>query len=182
MGEVTGGGKSLQVLEFAAESREVMAELVGKLEVMAKAKDADLISLACFDELYDDLLAKNGFIDFAGSAVMVALINPKELLAALSSEGVTGRRLNLEIAGFDPISLVVGDDRIEVVESKPETDITLAMSDKTFVNIMFGTTSLIPEFLRGRIKVRGKTRLGIAMRFFAIIKQEKLYIPPGDGI
>lgn len=180
-GEMIGGGRLLQVLEFGAENEEIMTELMVKLEARTKDESIDLISLTCFDESYDDLLTRKGFIDFASSAIMVALINPQELLAALSSKGVTGRRLNLEIAGFNPISVLVGENEIEVAEYNPE-GVTLAMSDKTFVNIMFGKASLMREFLKGRIKVRGKSQLGIARRFFAIIKQENLYIPPGDGI
>ena len=113
---------------------------------------------------------------------MVALINPRELLTALSSESATGRRLNLEMAGFDPISVLVGNSEIKVAGYKSEADITLEMSDKVFVNIMFGKHSLFREFLAGRVKVKGKNRLGIALRFFAIIGQKNLYIPPGDGI
>lgn len=182
LSELKASVKMLQVLEFCATEKEVMDELLTKVTAKGNEKGADFITLAQYNEPFADLLATHEFVDFTGFTVMAALLNPKELLVALSAENISGRRLNLEINGFSPISLVVGEDKIKVIEYDPKAEVVLAMSDKAFVNAFFGKTSLLGELLKGEIKVKGKVHLNLAMKFFGIIKQRKAYIPIGDGI
>jgi len=172
--------KRYQVLELCATERDVMNELITRVIADGKEREADFIMLAQCDDLFEDLLAKNEFIDFTGFTVMVTLLNPKELLRAVSAEGITGRILNLEIDRFRPISLVIGEKAIRVIEDRLKADITLSMSDRVFVNILFGRTSFFREFLKGKIRVKNKIHLNVAIRFFNSIRQKKLYMPTGD--
>jgi len=182
LAEFGAGAKAFQVLEFCAEDKEVMAELLNQITDRAREKDADVITITRHHEPFADLLQKHGFIDSPGYVVLAALLNVRELLSAFSEEGVSGRTLCLVIAGFDPVYLIIGANGVKLLDKAEKADVTLEMSDKTFINLFFNRTIFIKELLKGNVKIKGLAGIGIAMRLFAVIKQKRIYIPPGDGI
>jgi len=172
--------KMYKILELCAAEKEIMEELIDSIIVKGEQRGADFITIRRCGEPFEDLFDKTGFLDLKESVIMVVLLNPKELLVPLSKEDVKGRRVNLEIHGFEPISLVVGKDKIRLLEYKNGPDLVLSMSDKIFLRLFFGKTSVLKEFLRGSIRIKGKIHINTATRFFGIIKQTNWYIPPGD--
>ena len=172
--------KVYRILELCAAEKEIMEELIDSITVKGEQRGADFIIIRRCGEPFQDLFHKTGFLDLKESVIMVVLLNPKELLIPLSKENVEGKRINLEIHGFEPISLVVGKDKIRLLEYKNGSDLVLSMSDKVFLRLFFGKTSVLKEFLRGSVRIKGKTHINTATRFFRIIRQRNWYFPPGD--
>ena len=112
---------------------------------------------------------------------MIALLNPKELLMALSGRIENGKVLNLLIEGFDPVTVKVGEEGFMVVKEK-EPDLTVSTDVRTFLGLFFGRTSLLKEFLRKRITISGILNWRTANHFFSLIKQDKWHIPMGDWV
>lgn len=172
--------KMYRILELCAAEKEIMEELIDSIIVKGEQRGADFIIIRRCGEPFEDLFDKTGFLNLKESVIMVVLLNPRELLVPLSEEDTEGRSINLNIHGFEPISLIVGRDKIRLLEHKSEPDLVLSMSDKVFLRLFFGKTSMVKEFLRGNIQIKGKIYINTATRFFRVIKQANWYIPPGD--
>jgi len=112
---------------------------------------------------------------------MVALLNPKDILSALSEETEDGKILMLLIKGFDPVTVKVGTKGI-MVATNEKPDLTVSTDSKTFIRLLFGKTSLTKEFLRRRIALSNILDWTTASHFFNLIKHDKWYIPMGDWV
>jgi len=176
---VRGQFRQFSVLDIYADCEGTLAELVDRLKERAQEEDADLIYLRKAADLLDRVFDQQGFLSFVESIIVVALLNPNELLHALSQEVDIGKNLRLNIKGFDPITVRVGKNGIEVIASgKP--DLTMSTNSGTFLKLLFCRTSFWKEFLKRTIKISRISMLPTATRFLNIIKQERWHIPLGD--
>jgi len=178
---VFDGVEAYGIEEICADSKVTSAKLIDQL-IDRSAKDKiDFVFMKKTAELYDDVLSQKGFVSFVESVIMVVLLNPKELLLALSDESENGKTLELIIKGFDPVKVKIGQKGIKVVEDAV-TDFTVSMDSKTFLRLFFGEASFLREFVRRRIRVKGMLNLHVIRRFFNLIRQGKVYIPYGDWV
>ena len=178
---VRGQFRQLSVLDVCVDGEQTLSELVDRLKDRAKEEDADLIYLRKAVDPSDRIFDKKGFFSFVESIIMVALLNPSELLRALSQEISNGERLNLLIRGFDPITVEVGRNGIKTTD-EAKADLIIATDSQTFLKLLFCRTSFFKEWLKGGIKLNRISKFSTANRFFSLIKQERWHIPFADWV
>lgn len=176
---VRGKLTALGVLDINADTEDVLAELIDAVVERAKAEDVDIIYFRKGPSSDDRVFDKKGFTSFIETVITIALLNPRELLRAFSEDNVSGPYLRLNIKGLEPVAVIVGKQRINVVsESKP--DLEIFTDSETFLKLFFNQTTVLKEFVKGKVKVSDVLKLRIVKRFFDLIRQEKWYIPFGD--
>jgi hypothetical protein len=176
-----GEFKHLSVLDVCADGEKTLAELVYRLKENAQKEDADLIYVRKAPEQNDVVFDQEGFLSFNESLIMVTLLNPHELLHAISQEIPDGKNLKLILKGFDPITVKIGKTGMKITQND-KTDVTLQTDAPTFLKLYFCRTSFLREWLKGRVKIDRISKLLIAAQFFKVIKQEKWHIPFGDWV
>ena len=170
------------VLELCATDAATANELIDKVVTRGNRRNADFILIRGCGEPFERSLGRLGFLDFNESVILGLLLNPRQLLAPLCSEGVQGRRVNLEIQGAEPIGLVVGKGGLGLCECGPEAQISLSLDSRVFLKLFFGRTSIWNEILRGHVRIKGKVHILTAARLFRTIRQDRWYIPSGDWV
>ena len=176
-----GTAKVYRVFEIQAENREIFAELTQQLVERAVQDEVDFIYTKGNYEKFHDVFEERGFISFLESVIMVVLLNPIELFSSISEEVNQGKTLKIVIDGFDPILLRVGEKEIMVVQNdKPNWTVTI--DSKTFLKLLFGKTSFLTQFIKGKIKIDSVLGLQTAMHLFGLIRQKSWYIPLGDWL
>jgi len=178
---VRGKFKHLSVLDIGADGEAALSELVDRLKEHAQKEDADLIYIRKASEPGDRVFDQKGFFSFIESIIMVALLNPHELLYALSKEIDDGNNLKLVLKGFDPLTVKVGRSGIKIVTGE-KADLTVSTDAPTFLKLLLCRTSFWKELLKRTIKINKMSKLSTARRFFSIAKQEKWHIPFGDWV
>ncbi len=169
------------IREICAEDEEVLTQLVDQVVDKSMKDNVDFVFFRGCEDPYEDVYVKKGFLSFLESVIMIALLNPRELLSALSEEIENGKVLKLLIKGFDPVTVKVGEKGIMVVkEGKP--DLTVSTDSETFLRLFFGRTSLLREFLKRGVALSNILNWTTANRFFSLIKQNKWHIPMGDWV
>lgn len=168
------------IYEICAISEAVFEQLLDLVDRSANEKGADIINAVICMEPYDRIFDRKNYANFGEPVAMIALLDPKILLNSLSNEIVKGRTLGLKIKGFDPITIIVGEDKIAVTGYRNKQDVTISMNSDVFLRLFFGRTTFLREVLKGRVSVKGWLYSGTALKFFQIIKQRKWYIPNGD--
>jgi len=171
--------KACGILDLCADGKDVLVELIDKIIEKAVNSGVDFIFLRECEEPYDDAFDAKGFFYFMESVILAVLLNPRELLLALSERIHHGKVLKFVVEGFDPILVKVGKKGIRVIEGE-RSDLKVLTDSKTFLRLFFGQTSVLKEFLRGRITIDRIFSLSTLVRFFSIIKQRRWYIPSGD--
>lgn len=173
--------KVYDVREIVAEDAEVLSQLIDQIVARSIKDNVDFIFARTCEDSYKKVYDKKGALSFPESVVMIALLNPRALLSALSQDTDGGKTLTLSIEGFDPVTIRVGTKGIAVVtDEKP--DFSLSTDSKTFLRLFFGRTSFLKEFLRRRIALSNILNLTTASRFFSMVRHDKLYIPMGDWV
>jgi len=173
--------KHLSVLDICADGEAALSELVDRLKEQARKEDADLIYIRKAPEPSDEVFTQKGFFSFIESIIMVALLNPHELLRALSKEIDDGSNLQLFLKGFDPLTVKVGESGIKVVTNE-NAGLQLSTDTSTFLRLLFCRTSFWKEFLKRTVKISKMSKLLEAQRFFSVIRQEKWHIPFADWV
>ncbi|UCE29041.1 MAG: hypothetical protein JSV85_07225 [Candidatus Bathyarchaeota archaeon] len=173
--------RAYDVREICAEDQDTLTELVDQIVKKSVEDGVDFIFLKRCEEPHRNVFARKGFLSFSDSVVMGALLNPEELLLALSTQIKNGKVLNLIIGSFAPFKVRVGDEGIMVVKEE-KSDLTVSTDEKTFLKLFFGKTSFLKEFLRKRIVISNVLQWTIVSRFFKVVKQDKWYIPIGDWV
>ena len=112
------------------------------------------------------------------SAIMIVLLNPKELLLSLSQEIEHGKILKLIVRGFEPVFVKVGKEGVQVLENGQQ-EFTIRTDSETFIRLLFGKTSFLKEVLRRKV-VTQLRRMPDTIHFFELIKAKEWYIPSGD--
>jgi hypothetical protein len=170
---------ALGILDMNAEGKDVLADLVDAIIERGKAEGADIIYFRKAPGSCDEILDEKGFLSFIESVIPIALLNPNALLNALAESEVLGTSLSLNIRGFEPVVVTVGQHGIEVSpEKKP--DLKVFTDSETFLKLFFSQTTVLKQFLNRKIKVSNPLKLLTVKRFFDSIKQERWYIPFGD--
>jgi hypothetical protein len=173
--------KVYDIREIVAEDAEVLARLIDQIVARSIEDNVDFVFARTCEDSYKKVYDKKGALSFLESVIMIALLNPRELLSALSQETDCGKVLTLLIEGFDSVTIRVGAKGIAVVtDEKP--DFSLSTDSKTFLRLFFGKTSFLKEFLRRRIALSSILNLTTASRFFSLVRHDKLYIPMGDWV
>jgi len=176
-----GESRVYDVREIVAEDEEVFTQLIDQVIDRSLKDNVDFIFARRCEDPYGKVYVKKGALSFVESVIMVALLNPRELLSALSQETEDGKVLSLLIKGFDPVTIKVGTKGIMVVtEEKP--DLTVSTDSKTFIRLLLGKTSLTKQFLKRKIALSSILSWTTASHFFNIIKHGKWYIPMGDWV
>lgn len=168
-----------KVLEICADARDTLFKLIERLIERSLMEGVDFIFLRRCEEPYDEVFDEKDFLTFAESVVMVSLLNPKQLLLSFSKKIQCGKILRLVIKGSDPITLRVGKERIMVIDSR-KSELAVYMDGKTFLKLIFGKTSFLKEFLKGKVTISNMLRLRTVLRFFNIVRNNEWYIPTGD--
>jgi len=169
------------IREICAEDQDTLTELIDLIVKKSVEDNVDFIFVRSCEETHQDVFPKKGFVSFSESVIMITLLDPKELLSALSKQIEQGKVLNLVIKGFDPITVRVGEKGIMVVKNE-KPDSTVSTDAKTFLKLFFGRASFLGELLRRRITISGILNWTTANRFFGFIKQQKWHIPMGDWV
>jgi len=173
--------KVYDVREIVAEDAEVLGQLIDQIVARSVKDNVDFVFARTCEDSYKEVYDKKGALSFLESVVMIALLNPRELLSALSEETDGGKVLTLLIEDFDPVTIRVGAKGIAVVaDEKP--DFSLSIDSKTFLRLFFGRTSFLKEFLQRRIALSSILNLTTASRFFNLVRHDKSYIPMGDWV
>jgi len=175
------GTKAYKILEICAEKRDALTKLLDQLIERAVKENVDFIHFAGSNGKFSQVFGEKGFFSFLRTVIMIVLLNPREFFSSLSEKIDHGKTLKLLIKGFDPILLRVGKKGVMVV-SKSKPDLTVTTDGRTFVNLLFGKTSILRQVLRGRVGISSLFNLPVAIHFFNLIKQKEWYIPPGDWI
>lgn len=171
--------RAFGIMDICVDGKDTLEELINRIIERSRKEGADFIYLRNPVDPYDCVFDTKGFLSFRESIIMVALLDPRQLLSCLSEEINSGSVLRLIIKGFNPISVKVGRNGVAVIEdAKP--NLTVVTDSRTFIRLFFGRTSFLKEFLMGKIKVNRILQLKIVIHFFSVIKQKKWYIPFGD--
>lgn len=178
---VRGQFKQLSVLDICTDGEKTLAEIVELLKERAHEEDVDLIYIRKAADPSDRVFDQKGFLSSIESIIMVTLLNPHELLRALSEEVDDGKNLKLNLKGFEPVTIQVGKKGITVL-ADGIADLAVSTDSGTFLKLLFCRTSFWEEFLKGKVRVRGIFKLSTARRFFDVIKQERWHIPFGDWV
>jgi hypothetical protein len=176
-----GQSRVYDVREIVAEDAEILAQLIDQIVVKGATDNVDFVFARRCEDSYKKVYEEKGALSFLESVMMIVLLNPGELLSALSQELVDGKVLRLLIKGFDPVTVKVGTKGIRVVKDE-NPDLTVSTDSKTFVRLFFGRTSFLNEFLRRKIFLSDILNWATANRFFSLVKHDKLYIPMGDWV
>lgn len=176
-----GQFKQLSVLDLCVDGENTLTEIVDLLKKKALEEDVDLIYVRKPPDPTDKIFDQKGFMSSTESVIMVTLLNPNELLRALSAEVNDGKNLKLSLEGFEPVTVQVGKKGVKVL-TDGGTDLVVSTDSQTFLRLTFGRTSFWKELLKGKIKVSRVTELSTARRFFDAIQQEKWHIPFGDWV
>lgn len=171
--------RAYDVREICAEDEKILAQLLDQIADRSVKDSVDFVFIRKREDPYRDMYAKRGFLSFLESVIMIALLNPRELLSALSEEIEKGKVLKLLIEGFDPITVKVGEKGIIVVKEN-RSDLTVSTNSETFLRLFFGRTSFLKEFLKRRVTLNNILNWTTANRFFNLIKQDNWHIPMGD--
>ena len=173
--------RAYEIREICAEDQDTLTDLIDQIVEKSVKENVDFIFVRRCEEPHEDVFAKKGFFSFTKNVIMVVLLNPEELLLALSKRIENGKVLSLLIKGFDPITIRVGEKGIMVVKNE-KPDLTMSTDAKTFLRLWFGRTSFLKEFLRRRVTIGNIPNWTTASHFFKVIKQDKWYIPMGDWV
>lgn len=176
-----GEARVYDVREIAAEDEEVLTQLIDQIIDRSVKDNVDFVFARSCENLHEKVYAKKGALSFLESTVMIALLNPKELLSALSKEIEDGKILRLLVEGFNPVTVKVGAKGIMVVNKEEKPDLAVTIDSKTFVRLFFGETSLVKGFLGRKISF-SVFNWTIVSRFFKLIMHDKWYIPMGDWV
>lgn len=176
-----GEVRAYDVREICAADESTMAELIDQMIDRSVRDKIDFVFLKTCEEPYNKLLRERGFSSFIESAIMIALLDPRALLLALSEPVDDGPVLKVTISGFDPVLVRVGAGGIALVADK-EPDLTISTNSKTWVRLFFGRTSFLRELLRGSITASSLRNLRAASRLFRIVRQNRWYIPMADSV
>jgi len=176
-----GEARVYDVREIVAENEEVLTQLIDQVVDRSLKDDVDFVFARTCEDPYEKVYAKKGGLAFMESVVMVALLNPKEILSALSEDTKDGKILKLHIKGFDSVTVKVGTKGIMLAKNE-KPDLTVSTDGKTFVRLFFGKTSFAKELFRRRISLSNISNWTTANHFFNLIKHDKWYIPMGDWV
>lgn len=171
--------KALAIQEICADGRPVFIKLVDKIIERSIEEHADFIYLRRCKEPFDDIFDTKGFLDFIEGAIMVSLVNLKELMLSLSEEIRSGEVMELVIEGFHPVRIKVGNEGIMVVKDE-KTNFTVYTDSGTFLKLFLGKRSFLKELIKRKIRISNKLFLPTVHRFFKIIEIKNWYIPTGD--
>lgn len=172
--------KEYHVQEICSDGKDTLIELLDQIIERGVKKEVDFITLRRCDERFSNLFDEKGFLTTIQMAIVVRLLNPRELLLSISKKIEGGKILRLVVKGFDPTFAKVRKGEIMVVEDK-KADLTVLTDRNTFLKLLFGKTSFWKEFLKRNVVISGIQHLLIAFNFFKTIKNDKWYIPPRDG-
>lgn len=175
------GAKTCRILDICAKEKEVFAKLVNRLVERCIGEDVDFIYFKQAKEKFSDVLRKKGFFTARESVIMVVLLNPVELFSSISEEVKQGKILKLMLTGSSPIALKVGENGVQVVADQMP-DLTISTDSKTFLQLLFGKTSILKEILKQKVTMSSIFGLPTAKHFFDLIRQEGWYIPSGDWL
>lgn len=170
--------KFYRIHEICADSEDVFVKLIDDVIEKCANEDIDFIMWRQCDEPYGHVLDEKRFLTFKESAIMIALLNPKSLLLSVSKKVVQGKTLRLNVKGFEPVIVRVGKKNICVVENG-QPQFAISTDAKTFIKLFFGRTSFWKAFSKRKITTGLKDLRG-AKHFFALIRNEKWYLPSGD--
>jgi len=173
--------RAYEVREICAEDEDTEGQLIDQIVNQSVQDNVDFVFVKRCEEPYESVFTKKGFASFVESAVMITLFDPRQLLLTLSERIEKGKVLAMQIAGFDPIIVKVGQNGIMVMDDG-EPDLTVSTDSKTFLRLFFGRTSFLKEFLRKRISVSSILSLTVVNRFFKAVRHDKWYIPMGDWV
>lgn len=170
--------KALIVRELCANGKDAFGQLIDLIIERGVEENADSIIWRQCREPYNQILDEKGFLTSSESVIMIALLNPRELLLPLYSPIDVGRVMKLNIKEFDALTIKVGKNGFALVEND-QAKFTLSIDMKTFIRLFFGKTSFLVEFLKRKISVNIQD-LWTAKHFFDLIKNQNWYIPSGD--
>lgn len=171
--------KICKISEICADERATLSELIDNIVKICLKEKACFIIFRSSGEPYADIFDKKGFITVLETVIMSVLLNPQDILIALSEEIRDGTVLELVIRGFEPITLRVGKVGM-MIERGKKPNLTVSTDRKTFLKLFFEKTSVWKEFLKGNLGVNKIYRLPTVSRFFKIVRHKKWYMPPGD--
>ena len=171
--------RAYRILEICGSSREVQAQLIDQIVNHGIENRIDFIFIRKCEEPLDVVFDEKKFVSFVDCAIMSALLNPRELLLSVSDNVNNGKVLELNIQGFDPVFVRVGYGNIEVVKQE-NPDVVMNIDSKTFLELFFGKTFFLKEFLKRNIIIDSIFNVLTVRRFINAIKQERVYIPLGD--
>ena len=178
------GLRAYTALELCAKDRRALSVLLNKMLSRARDKNVAVLLIYMPKEEFKDIFRSRGFLSIPGVLGEFVLLNPGELLTRLSKDDVggRGRYMKLSIAGFKPLFLEIGRQGFRLCEKPIKHDFEVRTDRKTFLRLFFGMGSFVIELLRGRIRVSKWRFIPLASRFFSMIRQEEVYIPPGDKL
>lgn len=173
--------RAYDVREICAADEKTFTQLIDQIVDKSKKDQVDFVLLRSGEDPYKEACIKKGFLSFKESVVLVALLDPEELLSNLSEKIENGKILKLVIKDFVPITIKVGQKGIEVVkEGRP--DVIMSTDGKTFLRLFFGRTSLLRMILNGKVSLDNILNWTTAARFFSLVRHSKLHIPMGDWV
>jgi len=168
----------LRIQEICSDGKETLIKLLDSLVGSGLKEEADFIYLRQCTEQYGDVFDQKGFLTSMESVVMIVLLNPRDILSALSENIKRGEHLTLRIRGFDPITVKVGKKGIKLLEDM-QSKVNVSTDSVTFLNFLFGKTSFWKELVKRKVTF-DILHLPTVYRFFKSISNKKWYIPPGD--
>ena len=174
-----GDIRAYDVSEICAADKGILTELIDQIVERSMKDSVDFVFLQTCEEPYDEILRQRGFLSFTERAILTALLDPRTLLSTLSERVDNGPVLEVAITGFDPILVQVGRAGIALVVDK-EPDLSISTDSKTWLRLLFGRTSFLKQFFMRRITISDMSKLVSAVRFFNIIRQDKMYLPMAD--
>jgi putative sterol carrier protein len=173
--------KACNIKEICAEDSGIFARLIDQIVERSMEHDIDFVFLTTCEKDHEKLLAGKGFSSFVERTIMASLLNAKALLRALSEPSADGKILEVVIRGFEPI-LVNLDKRTITLVEEGQPDLTISTDSKTWLRVLFGRSSFLKEFFTKRIVISSVMNLLDAIRFFDIIRQNKVYVPEADWV
>jgi len=168
----------LKVQEICSDGKATLMKLLDSIVESGLEEEADFIHLRRCTEPYGDVFDQKGFLTSMESVVMIVLLNPREILSALSENFKGGEPLTLRIRGFDPVTVKVGKKGIMLLEDT-QSEVNVLTDSMTFLNFLFGKTSFWKELVKRKVTF-DILHLPTVYRFFKSISNKKWYIPPGD--
>lgn len=168
----------LNVQEICSDGKATLTKLLDSIVGSGLREEADFILLRRCTEPYGDVFDQKDFLTIMESAVMIALLNSREILSALSENFKGGKPLTLRIRGFDPVTVEVGKKGIMLLEDT-QSKVNVLTDSMTFLNFLFGKTSFWKELVKRKVTFN-ILHLPTVYRFFKSISNKKWYIPPGD--
>jgi hypothetical protein len=175
--------KPCRIAEICADSPKTLRQLIDQIMDYSVKNGIDFIFLRKGEEPIDIVFDERGFTSFVECVIMSVLLDPYKLLLSMSDNLEGGRILELTIRGFRPILVEVGRRKIRVVEQgRRKPDLRVYTDSKTFLELFFGKTSFLKEYLKRKVTVNKTLSMSTAAHFFDIVRQEKSYIPLGDWV